>query len=491
MNANEVAVSVRKVSKIYKLWRSPRDKLMVPMKQFLSTVWPLSRLITPVEESQGYKKFHALEDISFDILKGESWGFIGVNGSGKSTLLKIISGNLKPSSGCVEVDGKVVILDYGSGFNGEFTGRDNIYIKATLLGLTRKKINERLESIIDFAELGDFINQPVKTYSSGMVARLGFAIMAHVDADIIITDEALAVGDVFFVQKCMKFIRQFLKKGTFLFVSHATNDVLSLCQKAVWLQHGQMKKIGDSASVVRAYLDAESNIAARTKNLVSHSDESMHLESLHSTIVLGQPALSELANYHQPKFKRDMRVDWGSQSTYRNDIQVPEVDFDETVITSEHAEIVCASLRDAKGTPLSWVIGGEMVMLSIEVMAHHELYLPIVGFQLMDRLGQVLFADNSWHILQEKAVTIKAGTRFVTEFQFQMPLLPVGEYALRAAIAIQTEENHAILLHAINTALILRAVSAGPRHGLIGVPMHSIALKCLSTHEASVPQVAV
>ena len=162
------------------------------------------------------REFYALNNISFEIKKGESMGFVGVNGSGKSTLLKIISGNLRPSSGFVEVNGKVVILDYSSGFHGELTGRENIFIKASILGLTKKQINECYDSIVEFAEIGDFINQPVKIYSSGMTSRLGFAIIAHVNADIIITDEALAVGDIFFVQKCMRFIREFLKKGNFL-----------------------------------------------------------------------------------------------------------------------------------------------------------------------------------------------------------------------------------------------------------------------------------
>ncbi len=491
MSATQLAVSVKGVSKIYRLWRSPRDRLFVPMKQFIMSFWPVKRFFKSEEDDKGYQNFHALSDITFDILKGESWGFIGVNGSGKSTLLKIISGNLRPSTGCVEVDGKVVILDYGSGFNGEFTGKENIYIKATLLGLTRKKINERLDSIINFAELGEFINQPVKTYSSGMVARLGFAIMAHVDADIIITDEALAVGDVFFVQKCMKFIRQFLKKGTFLFVSHSTNDVLSLCQKAVWLEHGQMKKMGEAGAVVRAYLDAESMISAKAKHSTTSNAEHALAENVQPVIVLGQPKLSELAHYHRPVFKRDMRADHSNNINYRNDIEVPEINFDEECITSEKAQIVSASMRDENSTPLSCVIGGELVTLSIEVLAHQDLHLPIVGFQLMDRLGQVLFADNSALIVQEQAVMIKAGTSFVSEFVFQMPLLPVGEYAMRVAIAIQTDEHQAILLHTINTALVLRSVTSGARHGLIGVPMHAITLKCLSDQATPIAQIAV
>src|SRR5713101_5422824 len=205
-SVEEPVVQVKDVSKSYGMWSSPRARLAHPILNAVRRVFPVSRIgLKNLEQRTRhmYREFHALQDISFEIMKGESWGFIGVNGSGKSTLLKIISGNLRPTKGSVEVEGKVAILDYGSGINGEFTGRENVYLKASILGLTRKQVDERFDSIAAFADIGEFMDQPVKTYSSGMGARLGFAIMAHVDADIMITDEALAVGDAFFVQKCM------------------------------------------------------------------------------------------------------------------------------------------------------------------------------------------------------------------------------------------------------------------------------------------------
>ncbi len=475
MSENDIAVKVDHLSKVYRLWNTPRDRMIFGMRRMLAFMRPGAELIS--EQAGGFRQFYALDDISFEIRKGESWGFVGVNGSGKSTLLKIISGNLRPSMGRVAVDGKVAILDYGSGFNGEFTGKENIYIKAALSGLTRKAINARLNSIIEFAELGDFINQPVKTYSSGMSARLGFAIMAHVDADIIITDEALAVGDVFFVQKCMKFIRSFLKKGTFLFVSHSTNDVLSLCQNAVWLNHGKIKEIGQASDVVRAYLDNEE--VNNSKNIPLADDQSAPISSndVKNEVVLGASTLSSLSNYKLPKFVKDARADYVNNSALRNDICVCEFNFEAGVINTGIAEIINVIVSDESGAAFSWFIGGEMVGLSIEVSAKRDLKSPIVGFQIMDRLGQVLFADNSYLLIKDQPVLVKAGSTFVAEFTFQMPLLPVGDYVVRAAVAVD-DEGEAKMIQAIDNAVVLRSVTSGARHGLVGVPMHSIKLRC-------------
>ena len=199
-----LAVRVDGVSKSYGLWSSPSARIQFPFINTMRRVTPAWLGMDSILEArtrQMYREFKALENVSLEIAKGESWGIIGVNGSGKSTLLKMIAGNLRPTTGRVEVDGKVAILDYSSGLHGGFTGRENVYLKASMHGMSRREIDEKFESIVSFADIGDFMDQPVRSYSSGMVARLGFAIIAHVDADIIITDEALAVGDAFFVQK--------------------------------------------------------------------------------------------------------------------------------------------------------------------------------------------------------------------------------------------------------------------------------------------------
>lgn len=484
MADTEYAVRVEGLSKIYPLWDSPADRLMYPFRR----LWRSVSRDFPAESttSRGYREFHALHDITVDIRKGESWGIIGVNGSGKSTLLKIISGNLRPSAGRVEVDGKVVILDYGSGFNGELTGEENVHVKGLLMGLTSRQIAERFDSIAEFAELGDFIRQPVKTYSSGMVARLGFAIVAHTDADIIITDEALAVGDIFFVQKCMGFIRSFLGRGTFLFVSHSTNDVLSLCQNAIWLEHGRVRAIGPSPSVVNAYLGTKALERAAKRQGEPGLDGPSGTSPDTTTsgpieIVFDKSRLSRLMQHSVPRARTDERLVSTREEGGANFIAVSAFPFDSGGFGAGGARIVGVTCRGESGSPLAGFQGAELVRLCVEVVAERDLRNPIVGFQVKDRLGQSLFADNTHPVFQEQLLKVCGGTGFEVEFTFQMPLLPRGEYVVRVAIAEGKEEGLAVPLHVLDNALALRSDARGPRHGLVGVPMESIRVRMMES----------
>ena len=201
------------------------------------------------------EEFWALRDISFSVERGEALSIMGPNGCGKSTLLQIVSGILQPTQGRVVTKGRIAaLLELGAGFNPEFTGRDNVYLNAALLGLSQDQINERFDRIAAFADIGQFIDQPVKTYSSGMYVRLAFSVIAHVDADILVVDEALSVGDAVFNQKCMRFIRSFQERGTLLFVSHEMAAVQNLCKSAMWLGHGRVQKIGPSKEIAESYL---------------------------------------------------------------------------------------------------------------------------------------------------------------------------------------------------------------------------------------------
>ena len=218
---SELAIRVEHLSKCYQIYERPQDRL----KQSL---WRGRR--------QFFREFWALRDLSCTLRRGETVGVIGRNGSGKSTLLQMICSTLTPTAGTIHVNGRVAaLLELGAGFNPEFTGRENVRMNAALLGLTPSEIDARLPAILAFADIDDFVDQPVKTYSSGMFVRLAFAVIAHVDADILIIDEALAVGDGFFTQKCMRFLREFRENGTLLFVSHDTSAVLNLCDRALWL----------------------------------------------------------------------------------------------------------------------------------------------------------------------------------------------------------------------------------------------------------------
>jgi ABC-type polysaccharide/polyol phosphate transport system ATPase subunit len=198
----------------------------------------------------------ALKDISFVVDRGEAFGIVGRNGSGKSTMLKIISGILKPTSGTVSVHGRIAaLIELGAGFHPEITGRENVYINGIMLGLTRKEIDARFDRIIEFAGIGDFLDQPVKTYSSGMYVRLGFAVAVHVDPDILLIDEVLSVGDEEFSQKCIAKIQEMKYRGvTLIFVTHQLEQVRKLCDRALWLDHGEATAIGDPTRVVDAYL---------------------------------------------------------------------------------------------------------------------------------------------------------------------------------------------------------------------------------------------
>ena len=239
---SEIAIKVENLNKVYKLYDKPIDR----MKESLSLT------------NKKYSKDHyALKDISFEIKKGETIGIIGTNGSGKSTLLKIITGVLTPTSGNIEVNGKIsALLELGAGFNPEYTGLENIYLNGTMMGYSREEIDKRVESIIDFADIGEFVNQPVKSYSSGMFARLAFAVAINVEPDILIVDEALSVGDVRFQIKCMDKMKRMMESGTtVLFVSHDINAIRRFCIKGIWLNNGVIEDSGELNRVADKYLD--------------------------------------------------------------------------------------------------------------------------------------------------------------------------------------------------------------------------------------------
>ncbi|MDP3466542.1 MAG: ABC transporter ATP-binding protein, partial [Sulfuricurvum sp.] len=230
------AISVKHLTKIYKLYDKPVDRLK-------ESLHPLGK--------KYHKEFYALNDVSFEIKKGETVGIIGKNGAGKSTLLKIITGVLTPTSGSVHVHGRISsLLELGAGFNPEYTGVENIYLQGTLLGLSREEMEAKIDDILTFADIGDFVHQSVKMYSSGMFARLAFAVAINVDPDVLIVDEALSVGDSMFQHKCTARMRELMEVGTtILFVSHSIDSVRALCDKAVWIQDGSIKMIGDATEL--------------------------------------------------------------------------------------------------------------------------------------------------------------------------------------------------------------------------------------------------
>ncbi|QWU15813.1 teichoic acid transport system ATP-binding protein [Paenibacillus sophorae] len=235
-------IEINNLVKKYKLYNKPTDR-------FKEAVHPFNKVY--------HKEFVALDGITLSVEKGDAVGILGKNGSGKSTLLKIITGVLSPTGGSVEINGKIsAILELGAGFNPEYTGRENIYLNGLMMGYGREKMDEKIDSVIEFADIGKFIDQPVKVYSSGMFARLAFAVSINVEPDILIVDEALAVGDTRFQTKCIDKMKELKRNGTtILFVSHASEQVKRFCNKAVWIKNGKIEALGDSSEVVDLYED--------------------------------------------------------------------------------------------------------------------------------------------------------------------------------------------------------------------------------------------
>lgn len=391
--------------------------------------------------------FWALQGVDFAVASGETVGIVGRNGSGKSTLLQIVCGTLAPTTGEIKVRGKVAaLLELGSGFDSEYTGRENVYLNAQLYGLTRQQIDERYGDIVAFADIGEFIDQPVKTYSSGMFVRLAFAVIAHVDADILVIDEALAVGDAFFNQKCFRFLHEFKKRGTILFVSHDTSTIKKLCSKVIWIDHGRVMAQGEPNEVCTAYLEDRYSAASA------------------AVAIEGRQAFDRTLASH------DERRDLINASSLRNDIQVHEFNYQSSAFGSGGARIVDVALIDEKRRRLEWVVGGEPVTLQVSVVAGEALISPIVGFFLKNDRGQDLFGENTFSTFADRPVSCDESDTLCAEFSFVMPVLPVGNFFINVAVAEGTQYNH-VQLHWVHDALPLQVHASRVQQALVGIPM--------------------
>lgn len=453
--SSDIAIKVQNLSKCYHIYEKPGDRL----KQF---ILPRLRRILRRTPCNYFKEFWALQDISFEVKKGETVGIIGRNGSGKSTLLQIICGTLTPTSGIVETRGRIAaLLELGSGFNPEFTGRENVYMNAAVLGLSRQETDDRLDEIIAFADIGEFIDQPVKMYSSGMMVRLAFAVIAHVSADILVIDEALAVGDAFFTQKCMRFLRKFMEKGTVLFVSHDTGSIKSLCNKALWLEKGSVLDQGNPKEVSEKYLEAfyEAQQGKSTTTRLKIKPEQFSSDIL-----------------------KDQRQDFINATNLRNDLKIFEFDPKAPSFGKGAAQIISVNFLDRNKNPLSWIVGGEEVLLKIEANVSEPLTSPIIGFSIKDRLGQNLFGDNSYLTTIDSPVRCNRNDIIVGIFEFMMPRLTYGTYSVNVAIADGSQENH-IQHHWIHDAVLFKSESTSVAGGLIGIPMKNISISKNNKHQ--------
>ena len=436
----EAAIVVADIGKCYQLYERPEHRL----KQAL--IPRLQRAIGR-EPTRFFRESWALRNVSFDIARGETVGIIGRNGSGKSTLLQVICGTLSPTHGHVAVSGRVgALLELGSGFNPEFTGRENVYMNGAILGMDAAEVDAKYADIVAFADIGEFIDQPVKTYSSGMYVRLAFAVIAHADADILVIDEALSVGDVFFAQKCMRFLRDFQKRGTVLFVSHDASAIVNLCDRAIWLDGGRIAVDGPAKAVCEAY----------------HASQYGHA-----------PLPARAANAATPaEPTRDEDGDDLSLDASR--LRVFAFDPDRAGFGDGGARIEAVGFFGLDGQPLSQFGGGEAVRLRVSALAERTLSSPIIGFFIKDRLGQQIIGRHTWRE-DVPAAAAAAGERVEAVFEFRMPHFPRGRYTVDVAVADGSHLEH-VQAAWVYDVVAFESAPTTVTAGLIGIPFRSVSL---------------
>lgn len=442
------AIRVAGLSKAYQIYAKPSDRLrQAVIPRLARPLAPLRRLLG-LREPAYFTEFQALKGLSFDVKRGETVGIIGRNGSGKSTLLQLVCGTLTPSSGTVSVRGRLgALLELGSGFNPEYTGRENVFLNASVLGLSQEQIEARLEGILAFADIGEHIDQPVKAYSSGMAMRLAFAVIAHIDADVLIIDEALAVGDAYFQQKCFRWLRDFQARGTVLFCGHDIGAIMSLCNRAIWLDRGSVRLEGPAKEVAEAY---SAFVAAAGMGLPENAVQ-VGLAASDAVIAApGEVTVEASALARQPAL--------GSTS-----------------YGTSNAEILDVRFMTPSGVPLSVLNAGQDVILQVRAKARTPLEGVILGFHLKDRLGQPILVDNTFRSFLRDPVDAAVGQVITARFRFLMPALLSGKYTLNAAIATGTQDSH-IQHHFLHDAAVVEVHSPLNLGAVLAVPMQEITL---------------
>jgi ABC-type polysaccharide/polyol phosphate transport system ATPase subunit len=398
----EPVISVQSIGKSYVLYDHPEDRLKHTL------FWRLGRNYGRI--------FWALQDISFEVGRGETFGIIGKNGSGKSTLLQMLAGTLQPTVGSVKVDGKVsALLELGSGFNPEYTGRENVFLNGAILGITPDEMKDRFEQIADFAEIGDFIDQPVKLYSSGMFVRLAFAVAAGVDADILLIDEALAVGDIFFRQKCYQRLDVLRKKGTtILLVSHGMNEVEQFCDRALLLNNSKAVFLGSAIEAVKRYYLIEQ---------MSH---------------LPVPAIQEdpvFSTKTEPTQENQTQLNWPRPNALINFNAKKEV-------SNGWARFTAIALCNGAGEPAAFFEQGETASFFYEVEILHDVEVPTGGVELVNEKGIIVHGKTTLLYDTPVPTTLQRGSflRFRQDIALDVA---TGEYTFSIGIATLPRADYA------------------------------------------------
>lgn len=450
----DLAIEVRGIRKVFEIYPRPQDRV----KQLLFGRWRTY-----------HHDFRALQSISFDVRRGECVGIIGRNGAGKSTLLQILTGTMQPTEGSVKVRGRVAaVLELGSGFNPEFSGRQNALMYGSLFGLSNHEIHARMADIEAFAGIGDFIDRPVKTYSSGMQARLAFSVIAHVDAEVLIIDEALSVGDAAFTQKCMRFLRDFKKRGSILFVSHDMGAVTAFCDRAIWIEAGQVRFQGSAKETSERYY-------AYMQSGQEDGGITMAQEAAHSS---SAPNITEQQDATVvKKIRTSMADDIVGQGMQR--IECFGFNPESKRHGNGNARIIGVSFLSPTCSALEIVKGGDEVRIRIQIKALRDVSMPIVGFIIKDRLGQPLIGGNTYHTYKNRPVSAHSGQFWGVEFGFRLPILARGDYSITAAIGEGTLAEH-VHMDWMHDAVLFKVIETSIEGVIVGAPLELIHMSTYS-----------
>jgi len=414
-NHNNIAIKVKNLTKIYHLYDKPQDRL--------------KEALNPFKKSY-HHDFYAMNDVSFEIKKGETVGIIGKNGAGKSTLLKMITGVLTPTSGSIEVNGKIAsLLELGAGFNPEMNGLENIYLNGTLMGFTHKEMGSKIDAILEFADIGEFIHQQVKTYSSGMFARLAFSVSINVEPDILIVDEALSVGDARFQSKCIRKMEEIAKLGTtIVFVSHDMQSVKKFCKYAIWLNDGKIVKDGKPDKILEDYM-----------SFMSYGLETERIEEN-----------KDITREETKKEKTDFNL-----------LKVQQCDS----FGEKNALITGVMFLNDKDKPATILSQGTYSKIVCEFYTTIDLYDVAVGVLFKDTLNNEILTFNSYmYDCSIKKVAANTTTR--TTIKFKVPKIHPREYIIAVALSEGSQQNH-IQQHWIHEATTINIMSSNNIDGCI------------------------
>ncbi|MFR9308150.1 MAG: ABC transporter ATP-binding protein [Lachnospiraceae bacterium] len=435
----DLAISVQEVSKIYRLYDRPIDRL----KESLS-----------LSHKSYHRDFFALDKISFEVRKGQTVGIIGTNGSGKSTILKIITGVLNPTTGKVKVAGNIsALLELGAGFNSDYTGIENIYMNGTMMGFSRQQMDEKMQDILDFADIGDFVNQPVKTYSSGMFVRLAFALAINVEPEILIVDEALSVGDVFFQAKCYRRMEEMMKNGTtILMVSHDMGSIIKYCDKVILLNRGSFVAEGEAGKMVDLYKKILANQMDELAEALSEGEEPRGAgegqDADHASLP-GEPAGNEGIGAAEcggsSALPQEAKAIDGRRMRDRMTLN-PEVQE----YGDGRAEFLDFGTLDQNGSVTNLLLKGEMFSIRERIRFHAALEAPIFTYTIRDKKGTDLSGTNT--LFEGSEVhSVKEGDCYEVEFRQKMSLQG-GEYLLSMSCTGFENGEHVVYHRLYNVA---------------------------------------